>query len=114
MHVSIKQIYINDNATLDYIVIYLYIKQWQRYKNVAHVYMKQYHGLIQLSATQCNGNTILSNYEGCRWIMFQLLLGGDTIEYNNLPQVSDNLYCNKLHPIQLVTFCDDTTKKSWQ
>jgi hypothetical protein len=41
MYVSIKQIYRSDNATLDYIVIYLYIKQWQRYKNVAHVYMKK-------------------------------------------------------------------------
>jgi hypothetical protein len=41
MYVSIKQIYSNDNSTLDYIVIYLYIKQWQRYKNVEHVYMKQ-------------------------------------------------------------------------
>ena len=41
MDVSIKQIYSNDNATLDYIVIYVYIKQWQRYYDVAHVYMKQ-------------------------------------------------------------------------
>ena len=38
------------------------------------------------------------------WIIFQLLLGGDKIEYNNLPQVSDKLYCITLYPIQLVTF----------
>jgi hypothetical protein len=48
------------------------------------------------------------------WIIFQLLLGGDTIEYNNLPQVSDKLYCIQLYTIQLVTFRDDTTKQSWQ
>jgi hypothetical protein len=114
MYVSIKQIYSNDNSTLDYIVIYLFIKQWKRYKNVAHVYMKQYHGLIQLSGTQCNDNTILSNYDVYGWRMFQLLLGGDTIEHSNLPQVSDNLYCIKLYPMQLVTFWDDTTKQSWQ
>ena len=29
--------------------------------------------------------------------MFQLLMGGDTIENNNLPQVSDNLFCIKLY-----------------
>ena len=63
-----------------------------------------YEAIRWLDTVICNGNTILSNSEVYMWIIFQLLLGGDTIEYNNLPQVSDKLYCIQLYTIQLVTF----------
>jgi hypothetical protein len=63
-----------------------------------------YEAITWLDTVICNGNTILSNSEVYMWIIFQLLLGGDTIEYNNLSQVSDKLYCIQLYTIQLLTF----------